>query len=376
MSTTPPSSQLRRLTQLGLRLLVAVLLTGAGLWSTMAIYYSNLPATWLRGLASAVYALTWIAVLVRLRPAWRAWLVFLMAFGVVLAWFLLIPPSNERDWQPDVAVLPYAEVNGEQVTIHNIRNCDYRTETDYTVRHYDKTFDLRKLQSADFYVVYWGSPLIAHTMMSFGFDSGDYVCFSIETRKEKGESYSAIKGFFRQFELIYVLGDERDLVRLRTNYRGEQVYLYRLNTDLAVRRLVLLSYLKEVNRLKDRPEWYNAVTANCTTLIRGHTKPYAKNARFDWRMLLNGRIDEMAYERKSLDQSLPFAQLKVRSLINDRAKAADQDSAFSKRIREQLPGVAGAQINTDQARHILVPEFVRQHLLTAAISLQGRNKTP
>ena len=127
-------------------------------------------------------------------------------------------------------------------------------------------------------------------------------------------------------------------MRLRTQFRGEQVYLYRLNTDLAVARLVLLDYLKQVNRLKDRPEWYNALTGNCTTNIRGHTKPYAKNARFDWRILLNGRIDEMAYERKTLYQGLSFRELKERSLINQRAKAADQDAAFSRRIREGLPG--------------------------------------
>jgi hypothetical protein len=275
-----------------------------------------------------------VVALVRVRPLWLAKVLCLAAYGVVVAWFLLIPPSNDRDWLPDVAVLPYAEVSGQQVTIHNIRNCDYLTETNFTVRHYDKTFDLAKLESVDFFVVYWGSPMIAHTMMSFGFEGGDHACFSIETRKEKGETYSAIKGFFRQFELTYVVGDERDLVRLRTNYRGEQVYLYRLNTDADAARLVFLDYLKQVNRLKERPEWYNVVTANCTTLIRGHTKPYAKNAHFDWRMLVNGHIDQMAYERKSLDQSLPFDQLKARSLINERAKAADKDPAFSKRIRE------------------------------------------
>ena len=344
MEKPQKSSLLRRLLRLGLRAAIWVALVGTSAWSIAAVYYSNLPAAWLRGLASAVYAVTIVVVLLRVRPHWLARLTCFGAFGVVLAWFLLIPPSNDRDWQPDVAVLPYAEVSDQRVTIHNIRNCDYRTETDFTVHHYDKTFDLAKLQSVDFFVVYWGSPMIAHTMMSFGFEGGDYVCFSIETRKKKGESYSAIKGFFRQFELTYVLGDERDLVRLRTNYRGEQVYLYRLNVDLAVTKLVFLDYLKEVNRLKERPEWYNAITANCTTLIRGHTKPYAKDARFDWRILLNGRIDEMAYERKTLDQSLPFEKLKASSLINDRARAADQDSAFSKRIREQLPGIAVAEI--------------------------------
>ena len=340
MDPSPPPGALRRFARLGVGLLWAVVLAGMAAWSTMAVYYSNLPALWLRALRAAVYVLVLGAILVRLRPWWLARLAFFAAFALVIAWFLLIPPSNQRDWQPDVAVLPWAEVRGDQVTIHNIRDCDYRSETDYTVRHYDKAFDLAKLRSVDLFLVYWGSPLIGHTMLSFGFEGGDYACFSIETRKTKGETYSAIKGFFRLFELTYVIGDERDLVRLRTNFRGEQVYLYRLNTDPAVARLVFLDYLKQVNRLKDRPEWYNALTSNCTTNIRGHTKPYARNARFDWRILLNGRLDEMAYERKTLYQGLPFRELKSRSLINDRAKAAERE-AFSARIREGLPGFAG-----------------------------------
>jgi len=329
-----------RLLKLARQLLIGILLVGLGIWSIMAIYYSNLPGSWLRTLASVLFALGIIVLFVRVRPWWLAKLIFLGAVAVVIVWFLFTPPSNNRDWQPDVAVLPYADINGDQVTLHNIRNCDYHTETDYTVQHYDKAVDLTKLRSVDFYLVYWGSPLIAHTMLSFGFDGGDYVCFSIETRKEKGEEYSALKGFFRQFELTYVIADERDLVRLRTNFRGEQVYLYRLATNMATARLVFLDYLKEVNRLKERPEWYNALTSNCTTNIRGHTKPYAQNAHFDWRILLNGKIDEMAYERKTLYQGLPFSELKARSLINDRAKAAGNDPAFSKLIREGLPGAS------------------------------------
>jgi hypothetical protein len=326
----------------------AAILFLVAIWSVMAIYYSNLPAQFFRLVACATYMAGLGAALVWVRPWWRARLVLLGAFLVIIAWFLLIPPSNNRDWQPDVAVLPWAEIKGEQVTVHDVRNCDYRTETDYTVRHYDKTVDLEKLRSADFYVVYWGSPMIAHTMLSFGFGENDYLCFSIETRKEKGEDYSAIKGFFRQFELTYVVADERDLVRLRTNFRGEQVYLYHLNTDPSVMRLVFLDYLKEVNSLKERPEWYNALTSNCTTNIRGHTRPYARNQSFDWRILLNGQVDAMAYERKALDQSLPFAELKARSLINERAKAADKAPDFSRRIREQLPGFSAAKKNVSQ----------------------------
>jgi hypothetical protein len=224
------------------------------------------------------------------------------------------------------------------VTIHNIRNCDYRSETDYTVRRYDKTFDLEKLKSVDLSLVYWGSPYIAHTMFSFGFEGEGFVCFSIETRKEIGEAYSTVKGFFRQYEITYVIADERDLIGLRTNYRGEQVYLYRLKAPADLVRKVFLDYLREVNALKERPEWYNALTGNCTTSIRGHTAPYNPDARFDWRMIVNGFIDEMLYERNVLDTSPPFPELKKKSLINERAKGLDKSPDFSRLIRVGLPG--------------------------------------
>ena len=267
---------------------------------------------------------------------------FLAAFILVLVYWSLMPPSNNRDWQPDLTLLPWAEISGDTVTIHNIRNNDYRTETDFTVRHYDQTFDLKKLRNVDFFLVYWGSPKIAHTMMSFNFEDQGNVCFSIETRKEKGEDYSTVKGFFRQYEVTYVVADERDLVRLRTNYReqgkGEDVYLYRLIASPEAQRKVFLSYLNEVNRLKDHPEWYNALTGNCTTSIRKHTMVYNPKARLDWRMIVNGYIDEMIYERGAIDRNLSFAELKKRSYINPKAQAADQDPDFSQRIRQGIPG--------------------------------------
>lgn len=307
------------------------------LWCTGAVYYSTIPSAAVRGVAAAVFLGGLAAVAVFVRPHRLRRRIQLGACAAVIVWFLLTPASNERAWQPDLALLPWAEIEGDRVTIHNIRHCDYRSETDYTVRHYDRTVSLAQLRSVDFMVVTWGSPSIAHTMMSFGFADGATVCISIETRKEVGEGYSAVKGFFRQFELAYVIADERDLVRLRTNFRGEQVHLYRLRTDMDVARQVFLDYLAQANRLKDRPEWYNVVTANCTTMIRGHTKPYAKDASFDWRMLINGTIDEMAYERGALDQSLPFAELKARSLINERAIAAGDGPDFSEKIRVGLP---------------------------------------
>ena len=203
---------------------------------------------------------------------------------------------------------------------------------------YGQTFALDQLRSVDLYLVTWGSPHIAHTMVSFGFTSGDQVCFSIETRKEKGEEYSAVKGLFRQFELTYIIADERDLVRLRTNYRhGEEVYLYRLQVTLEQGRQLFLDYLRRANELHGQAEWYNALTDNCTTAIRTQ-RAAANRAPWDWRMLLNGHLDELLYERGMLVTNLPFADLKKLSNINPQAKAAATAADFSQQIRKKLPG--------------------------------------
>jgi hypothetical protein len=317
------------------------LLLGMILWGALAIYYSNIPSASLRTGLSWTFALGSLAMFLFLSVR-RAVFVFLTVFAGLLLWWSSIAPSNERDWQPDVAVLPSAEFDGDRVTIHNIRNNDYRTETDYTVRHYDKTFDLSQLRTADLFISFWGSPYIAHTIMSFGFGGNDYVAISIETRKTKDEEYSAIKGFFKQYELFYVVSDERDVVRLRTNFRGENVYLYRLHAQPDLVRSVFLDYFTYINHLKEQPEWYNALTHNCTTAIRGHVVPHAVTRRWpSWKLLVNGYLDERLYETKVVDQSLPFPELKARSRINERARAADAAPDFSQRIRVGLPGMGG-----------------------------------
>ena len=317
-------------------LLWAVLVV-ATVWAVAALYF-DVRIAWLRLPLAAVYGLGMLAVWIWVhRP--RKLIVTVAGLLVVLGWWFSLQPSNNRDWLPDVAVLPYADSNGNRVTIHNIRNCDYRTETDFTVQHYDKTYNLDALRTADLYLVTWGSPHIAHTMVSFGFTNGDYVCFSIETRKEKGEDYSALKGFFRQYELTYIIADERDLVRLRTNYRqGEEACLYRLQATPEQARKLFLDYLRRANELHEHAEWYNALTDNCTTGIRTQ-RAAADRAPWDWRMLVNGHLDELLYERGTIVTNLPFAELKKLSNINARAKAADAAADFSQQIRKGLPGL-------------------------------------
>jgi hypothetical protein len=317
------------------RLLLAAGLLAVMGWATLALHYGGPPSR-VRDALALAYVLASAVLLWRGWRRWWARLAFLALFALVLAWWLSLAPRNDRDWQPDVAVLPWVEVAGDALTVHDVRDNAYRTETDYTVRYEDRAYSLARLRTVDLFLVYWGSPWIAHTILSFGFDDGRYLAVSIETRKEKGEEYSAVAGFFRRYELIYVVADERDVVRLRTNYRGEDVYLYRIRTTPRTARALLLDYVHRINGLRDRPEWYNALAHNCTTAIPRHS---GTRSWRNWRLLANGYLDELAYEIGAVDTRLPFAELRARSHVNDRARAAGDAPDFSRRIREGLPGV-------------------------------------
>jgi hypothetical protein len=312
------------------------------LWCVAALCL-DVRTPWLRYPAGAVYLALLVGILFRLRRPWvrlAAWTACSLA---VLLWWLSLQPSDTRNWQPDVSRTAWAEVGGSRVVIHNVRNCDYRTEFDYTCRWVTRTYDLSQLRGADIFIVYWGSPWIAHTIASFQFGAGDHIAFSIETRKVVGQGYSALLGFFRQFELIYIAADERDVVRLRTNYRqGEDVYLYHLRYDPLRARARFLEYMDRLNDLHTRPEWYNAITKNCTTsfFAQREAAPGAVPvfSAWNWRVLANGKLDELAYQHGVFAGDLPFEELKKRAYINPAARAAGDDPEFSRRIREGRPG--------------------------------------
>jgi hypothetical protein len=260
-----------------------------------------------------------------------------VAWIVLLAWWLRIPPRADRDWLPDVAAVPSAEIAGDRITVRNVRDFVYRSETDYTPRWEVRTYDLAQVTGLDIFFSFWGSPLIAHTIMSWDFADGRHLAVSIETRKERGESYSALRGFFRQYELYYVVADERDVIGVRASHRGEDVYLYRLAVPAEQARRLLVAYMDSVNRLAARPAWYNAFSHNCTTSIRLNVQHIGVRNPWDWRILVNGHGPEMLYERRTISHDRPFAEVKARSDVTARAKAADGDPAFSTRIREGLP---------------------------------------
>ena len=318
---------------------IVVLLLLASVWGVLALLYAGHEGdAAARIVAVAAFVLGSLAAFIWLRPRWRALAVWGAGFLAIIVWWSTIQPSNDRDWQSDVAKLSWAEVRGDQLTFHNVRDFDYRSETDFTPRYEDRVYDLSKLRGLDLFMSYWGSPAIAHTIMSWDFEGSRPLAISIETRKSKGQEYSAVKGFFRHYEIIYVAADERDVIRVRTNYRGEDDYLYRLKVAPAQARALLMDYVASMNALVKTPQFYNALVDNCTTSIRTHvTHVTANPARFDWRLLANGYGDQMLYERGRIDTRLPFDELRAKSHINARAKALDRDPGFSQGIREGLP---------------------------------------
>ena len=253
--------------------------------------------------------------------------------GAYALFCALVRPSNERDWAADQSVLPFAEFHGPLVTIHNVRNFRYETVDRYTPAWYDRTYDLRQLESAWFVVEPFGDfGGAAHTFVSFGFSNGDYVAISIEIRKEKGEEFSAVKGLLRRYEVMYVIGDERDLIRLRTNYRKDTVYLYPMRTTPERRRALLVDMLRRANDLRVHPEFYNSLTNTCTTNLVRHVNRIVPG-RIPLRpgVLLPGYSDRLAYDLGLIDTSLPFEETRKRFRINERA--AGEEEGFSGRIR-------------------------------------------
>ncbi len=325
---------------------VAIALASA--WCVLAILRAPVGSPLVREELAALFGLIALAALIGLfSQRWRgralgAFLAALIAFAV--GWSR-IQPSNDRHFRAEEAVLPYADIEGDLVTVHNIRNFQYRTETDFTPAYYDKTFDLRKLDSVDLVSVYWMGPDIAHIFLSFGFSGEDYLAISIEARKEQGEGYSTLDGFFRHYELFYVVADERDVIGVRAIHRKdppEDVYLYRAHGPVENGRRLFLEYLRQINSLRERPEFYNTLTTNCTTTIWMNTHVNARHLPFSWKILVSGHLPAYLYEAGRLDTSVPFEELRERGHINERAREAGTAPDFSQQIRRGLPGVSAA----------------------------------
>jgi len=325
---------------------LVLLLTAA--WAALALYYQLPLPTSPRVTACGMWGLLSITALCLL---WRgrarlALVAYGAAFALLLGWWSQIAPSDTRDWADDVARHLHARVDGTQVTLDNVRDFDWRSDTDYSVRWQTRHYDLDRLRSADLAMSYWMGPAIAHTLVSFGFanDHGghDYLSFSIEIRKERGESFSAVAGFFKRYELSLVAADERDVLRVRTNVRGEDVYLYRLAMPPEAMRSLFLAYLAQAHDLAQQPRFYNTLTANCTTLIFQMAQHIVGGLPLDWRLLASGYLPGYLQRVGGLAAAGALADITAQGRITDRARAAGDDPDFSMAIRRGMPGASEA----------------------------------
>lgn len=305
------------------------------LWAAAALYV-DCRVSALRTPLAALYLVAILSVVVRVKSRQRKMLALIICWCVVLGWWLSVKPTNQANWQQNVSRTAWAEFSGNVVSIHNFRDCEYRTENDYSDCWIDRSFDLSQIRGADLFLTNWGLKYVSHPIVSFDFGDNQHVAFSIEVRYKVGQSYSAFLGFFRQFELIFITADERDVIRLRTNFRkGEEVYLYRTRIAPATARAVFLTYVRYLNKLRDHPEWYNALTRNCTTTLDRQIASDVPDPKpWNYQIILNGTLDKLLYDRKRLvTEGLSFPELKQRAHINSAAQAAQDSQDYSAIIR-------------------------------------------
>jgi hypothetical protein len=318
------------------RLVSSLVLLALGIWSALVFAFSPaLPVEWRKPVAITC-AVVLLFSLLRSSAARFLSLVFFIVAAVL---WIGVKPSNDRNWVPEVAKLPWGDVVGQTVTLHNIRNFNYRSETDFDQNYETRVYNVDQLSEVDILVVYWAGKAIAHVMVSFGFNNSDFVAFSIETRKEVGEEYSAINGFFRNYELSYIVADERDVIGVRALHRNpeEQVHVLRTRMALENGRKLFLEYVRKVNKLRDRPAFYNTLTTNCTTQVLALVQGLGGVASYNWKILLSGYVPDYLYETDTLMPGMSLEQIMAESLVNHRVKQVINDKNFSVLIREGVP---------------------------------------
>lgn len=311
------------------------------IWGAFALWYQVPGGNGSKIASVCLWALLSLALLAAL---WQgrtavALAAFAVAFFCLQIWWQRIAPSNNRIWADDVARMTSGTVEGGRATLRNVRNFEWRSDTDYTQRWETRSYDLDRLDSVDMIMSYWKGPAIAHMLVSFGFGAAQHVVFSVEIRREKTESFSELGGFFKQFELSVIAADERDVIRVRTNVRGEDDYLYRMRMPVSAMRSLFLGYLEEANSLVKEARFYNTLTVNCTTLVYHMMKRIVGRLPLSYRLIFSGYLPGYVYRVGGLDQRFSLQELRERGRITERARGADRSGTFSADIRQGIPPI-------------------------------------
>jgi hypothetical protein len=327
-------------------LLLATLLLGMpAAWGALALWYQA-PGGQLKIGIIALWTAFSLGVIVAL---WQgrsgaAFLSFAIAFGILLVWWQQIAPSNDRQWADDVAQITHGTLDGSKVTLKNVRNFDWRSNDDYTQRWETRVYDLDRISSVDMIMSYWDGWAIAHMLISFGFDDGQHVAFSVEVRRQKNKTYSEIGGFFKRDGLSIIAADERDVIRVRTNIRAEDDYLYRIRMPLTAMRSLFLGYVEQADNLLETPRFYNTITVNCTTLVYHMMQRIVGYLPWSYRLLFTGYLPAYVYRVGGLDQRFTLEELRTLGRITDRARQSDRSSTFSEDIRKGIPAIDPSEL--------------------------------
>jgi Domain of unknown function (DUF4105) len=320
----------------------------------MALYI-DLRVPSIKHLAAVSYALLILFFAARVSGHLPRFLICVIGFAAVLTWWFQLKPTNNADFQPDVVKEPWGEIQGDRVTLHHFRFCHYQSETNYSCEWLTKSLELSQLRGLDLFMSYWGSPFIAHPILSFDFGDNDYVAASIGQRKKVGQGYSVPLSFFRQYELTYVFAEERDIIAVRTDFRHEEVYLYHTSASPEWTRKLFLEYVIRANLLREHPAWYNALTENCTTVIFHAMADIGRlppgTSLYNIRTIFNGLGVQMLYAGGNLQGKLPLPQLEESARISAEAQQAAQSGDFSLRIRQGRPGFGFLPENQGHAQH-------------------------
>jgi hypothetical protein len=318
-----------------LSILMAILAVAIVTWCAGAIYYDLFGESQIGAAAAVAWAAGWLALFAVWRPEWKPFVLLLAALVGVAWWWRSLKPSQNRDWDPHFARVARVAVDGDTVAIANVRDSEYGDDRSSTARYEDRTYRLSELCGVDALILTWGSPWMSHPMFVFDFGPDGRVCVSIEVRYRRGQRFSFIRTLYRRQELIYVVSDERDAILRRTKWlKNHNLYLYRLNVDGVVMRQFFFDFANRINALAATPRWYHGLTTNCTTSVYAQSRGHMK---WHWRMLVNGALDRLLYDRGFLDRGRPFAALKHQSWINEIANRAPAEG-FGDYVREHLPG--------------------------------------
>lgn len=324
----------------GRLLLVIVAVTPAAAWSSLALWHRGPTPELLRAGLSGLVALLALggAFYLLVHRRWKPLALFGAAFLAVALWWSTIAPPASANFAADVARQATGRIEGDTLTVTNVRDFDWRSDEDFTERWATRTYDLKALRTLDLFLSYWAGPAMAHVIVSFGFEGGEQLAWSVEVKRLQGGSFSPIADLFKTDPLAIVAASERDIVRVRSNVRAEDVQIYRIDVYPETMRALLAQYVRDANALAVTPQFYNSLTTNCTTTVAGLVKAIGKPVPLDWRLIASGYLPEYLYENGALTTKVPLADLRRAAHIAERSKAADQSPDYSQAIRAGVPG--------------------------------------